>query len=186
MIVHSLNAGDRSTVVRLHANLSERSRRLRFLGPKPELSQVELDRLAATDGHDHVALVAIEDEQPVAICRFVRDSSDESTAEFACAVADDYQRRGIGTSLAGRLADRARELGIHRFRATVLSTNRAGLKLVRGLGPVERTRFEGTTLELLVELSGAQTSARYVLRTSSLWRSAFASSASAMWPVSIT
>ena len=103
-------------------------------------------------GHDHVALVAIEDEQPVAICRFVRDANDESTAEFACGVADDYQQRGIGTSLADRLAGRARELGIRHFRAVVLSTNRPGLQLVRHLGPIEHTSIEGTTLELRVAL----------------------------------
>jgi RimJ/RimL family protein N-acetyltransferase len=152
MIVRSLCPGDRSTVARVFASFGERTRRLRFLGPKPELSATELDWLAAPDGHDHVALVAIEDEQPVAICRFVRDQDDESTAEFACGVADDYQQRGIGTSLADRLAGRARELGIRHFRATVLSTNRPGLELVRRLGPVERSRIEGTTLELVVAL----------------------------------
>lgn len=152
MDIRPLQPGERSTVARLFAALSERTRRLRFLGPKPRLSDAELDRLAATDGRDHVALVALEHDRPIAICRFVRDADDASTAEFACAVADEFQGRGIGTTVARQLAASARSLGVRRFRAVVLSTNPAGLQLVKRLGRVEDTRFDGPTLELLVRL----------------------------------
>ena len=44
------------------ARLSDRSRRLRFLSPKPALSPVELGYFTDVDHHDHEALGALEDE----------------------------------------------------------------------------------------------------------------------------
>ncbi len=155
MNIRPLQPGERSTVAQVFAGLSDRARRLRFHGPKPRLSDADLEFLSATDGRDHVALVGVEDDRPVAICRFVREKDDASTAEFACAVADEFQGHGIGTAVAHELAASARSLGVQRFRAVLLSTNRPALQLVKRLGRVEHTRLEGPTLELLVRLEGA-------------------------------
>src|SRR5438132_13388115 len=99
--------------------LSAESRRLRFLTAKPTLSSSELKYLTEVDGHRHETLGAIDPAtgQGVAVARFVRDEEDPSRAEVAVTVADDWQRRGLGTILLDRLADRARQEGIQRFTA---------------------------------------------------------------------
>jgi CRP-like cAMP-binding protein len=59
----------------------------------------------------------------VADARFVRDSTDPSTAEIAFIVGDAYQRRGVGTFLMGALSVAANSEGVRRFTARVLSDN---------------------------------------------------------------
>lgn len=117
------------------ARLSEESRRLRFLGPKPTLTRSELRYLTEVDGHNHEALGAVDTRtgRGVAIGRFVRDPSDSSRAEVAITVADDWQHRGLGKLLLGRLADRARQEGITRFTALVANDNQSMQKLLEAI-----------------------------------------------------
>jgi protein lysine acetyltransferase len=113
--------------------LSEESRRLRFLGPKPHLSAAELRYLTEVDGHRHEALVAIDpgSRRGVAIGRFVRDPDSPQRAEVAITVADDWQSQGLGKIMLGRLVDRAREEGIRSFTALVSTDNRSMQGLLR-------------------------------------------------------
>ncbi len=50
------------------------------------------------------------------------------------------------------LAERARELGIERFEATVLSENRPMLALLDSIGSVRTTGTDGPALQLEVDL----------------------------------
>src|SRR4051794_5649373 len=59
---------------------------------------------------------------------------DPGTAEAAFTVADDFQRRGIGTRLLEQLALRAGEAGIERFVAVVLPQNQQMLKVFERVG----------------------------------------------------
>lgn len=122
--------------------LSEESRRLRFLGPKPSLSTAELRYLTEVDGHDHEALAAIDPAtgRAVAIGRFVRDPDGPDRAEVAVTVADDWQGRGLGKIILARLVDRAREEGIHSFTALVSTDNRSMQGLLRQAGSGARIR----------------------------------------------
>ena len=60
------------------ARLSARSRRLRFLSPKEELSPAELGYFTDVDHHDHEALGALDhaDGRGVGIARYIRDAAD--------------------------------------------------------------------------------------------------------------
>lgn len=106
--------------------LSEESRRLRFLGPKPALTPSELRYLTEVDGHHHEALAALDPAtgRGVAIARFVRDPEQPDRAEVAVTVADEWQGQGLGTIMLSRLAERAREEGVARFTALVSTDNR--------------------------------------------------------------
>lgn len=117
--------------------LSEESRRLRFLGPKSTLTAAELRYLTEIDGHNHVALCAIDPitGRGVAVGRFVRDPGDPERAEVAITVADDWQRQGLGKILLGRLTDRAREEGVRRFTALVSTDNRSMQTLLSRVEP---------------------------------------------------
>jgi ribosomal protein S18 acetylase RimI-like enzyme len=128
--IEPLRIGDARTVMAMFERLSERSRRARFNGPKPRLTFDELRQLTSVDRTRYVLVVYIDsDPDPVAIGRFVRDGR---SAAIAFAVADEYQRRGIGTVVAGKLIADASAAGITEIVALVSSSNRA-VALLRGV-----------------------------------------------------
>jgi len=117
--------------------LSDESVHRRFLSPKRSFSRTELRYLTEVDGRDHVALVAEYPGEPVrrliAVGRFVRLAQNTDAAEVAIVVADDWQRRGVGSLFAERLAAQARRLGVKRFTATMASDNVAAHRLMERL-----------------------------------------------------
>jgi ribosomal protein S18 acetylase RimI-like enzyme len=151
--LHRLEYGDRRSVLEVFRALSDVSRRLRFLGPKPALADDELARLVDVGccGREAVAAVESATGRTVGIGRFVREG-DSPDAEIAFAVADDWQGRGVGTVLLDELKELARHAGIERFRATVSASNDAALALVRRAGSVVSARLEDGAYELMVEL----------------------------------
>ena len=146
LLVRPLRHGDVRTVVAVFERLGEQSRRARFNGPKPCLTRSELRRLAAVD-HSHHALVAYveDDPQPVAIARLVREGD---SAEIAFAVADEYQQRGIGSTLAAELIADARAAGIREITALAASDHPAAVALLRRTAKVLDIRLEGPELSI--------------------------------------
>lgn len=118
------------------ARLSARSRQLRFLGPKKQLSPAELRYLTEIDHHDHEALGAVDraSGRGVGVARYARSAGDTGAAEIAVTIVDEWQCRGLGTELLAQLAERAREEGICRFTALVGAGNVAMTRLVRTTG----------------------------------------------------
>ena len=131
------------------ARLSARSRQLRFLTQKKELSPAELRYFTDVDHHDHEALGALNhaDGRGVGIARYVRDADDPQAAEIAVTVADDWQGRGLGTELVAQLSERARAEGIRRFTALVAADNPAMAGLLRNVRAdlVRRSRLPWNT-----------------------------------------
>jgi GNAT superfamily N-acetyltransferase len=151
--VRRLDHGERSPVLDVFAGLSERSRRLRFLGAKPRLPERDLDLLVDVGCCGREAVVAVEQEhgRPIGIARFVRDAHAPE-AEIAFEVVDAWQGRGVGRRLVEDLAALARSQGILRLRATVARGNAPALALVRSLGELVASRPDGADLELVVRL----------------------------------
>ncbi len=146
LIVRPLANGDATTVAAVFDRLGERSRRLRFNGPKPSLSEAELEWLSTVDTTRH-ALVGylVGDGRPVALARLVRAGS---SAEIAFEVADEHQRLGIGSALTAELLADARAAGVTEITSLVSSENQAAMKLLRRvLGRLDVT-FAGTELEI--------------------------------------
>ena len=139
------------------ARLSDRSRRLRFLSPKQELSPVELGYFTDVDHHDHEALGALDhaDGRGVGIARYVRDADDPQAAEIAVTVIDDWQGRGLGTELVAQLSARARSEGIRRFTAQVAADNPAMARLLRNVR-ADLVRREPGALEYEITLGPAE------------------------------
>ncbi len=127
---------DVSAIVAFFAGLSVRSRFLRFHG----LTQAD-DRFARTltepDWSARGSLVGVmgdaDDERIVAIGNYVR-LRDPHLAEAAFAVADDFQRKGIGTRMVEQLAQRAAAHGIEAFIAEVLAENATMLSVFENIG----------------------------------------------------
>lgn len=143
VLIRAIRPEDKRALAEGHERLSPETQRLRFLAPKPRLTTADLRYLTEVDGADHVALVATpvgEPDRIVAVGRWVRERDRPDTAEFAIVVGDEVQGHGIGTRLAVRLADEAREAGIRHFTATILRENRAVRRLLETIA--ERLEFE--------------------------------------------
>jgi GNAT superfamily N-acetyltransferase len=147
LLVRDLGPSDEALIDRLHHSLSPRSQYQRFHGAKPRLTPRDLRFLAGTDGRDHVALVALERGEPVAIARYVRLKDRPKAADIAAEVVDDRQRQGVGTGLIRRLARRAAAGGVERFTATVLSETGLRASLARRGWTVTSVDGPTTTLE---------------------------------------
>jgi RimJ/RimL family protein N-acetyltransferase len=128
------------------ARLSPRSRQMRFLTRKNQLSPAELRYFTDVDHHDHEALAALNaaDGRGVGIARYVRHAGDPHAAEIAVTIVDDWHGRGLGTELLTRLTDRARHEGIHRFTALVAEDNTAVARLLRNASASLTGRSLGT------------------------------------------
>jgi RimJ/RimL family protein N-acetyltransferase len=138
------------------ARLSARSRQLRFLTQKKELSPAELRYFTDVDHHDHEALGALNhaDGRGVGIARYVRDADDPQAAEIAVTIIDDWQGRGLGTDLVAQLSERARAEGIRRFTALVAADNPAMAGLLRNVR-ADLVRREPAALEYEITLGPA-------------------------------
>jgi acetyl coenzyme A synthetase (ADP forming)-like protein len=118
------------------AGLSTRSRFLRFHG-LAAAGEPFARTLVEPDWAERGSLVGVlgepGEERIVAVGNYAR-LRDPRTAEAAFAVADDLQRRGIGTRLLEQLAARAAEHGITSFVAEVLPENRDMLSVFENVG----------------------------------------------------
>jgi ribosomal protein S18 acetylase RimI-like enzyme len=148
--IRPLRNGDTATVAAIFARLGDRSRARRFCGAKPRLSEPELSALARVDGNHHVLVGFVDgDRQPVGIARIARRGA---AAEIAFEVADAYQGRGIGTTLARELAADARAAGVRELVATVCGDNAPAVSLLRRIGSRVQGRWAGGAQELVVGL----------------------------------
>jgi GNAT superfamily N-acetyltransferase len=152
--IRPLTADDKAGLAAGFERLSELSRYRRFLSPTSRLSAKQLAYLTEVDHHDHEALVAIDptSHDGLAVARYVRSAQNPGEAEFAVAVADDWQRRGLGTALLQELAARARAEGITRFTGFVLKDNQPMRGLLQSLGEVQQRDAHDGTLEVWLEI----------------------------------
>lgn len=136
VLIRQVQSTDAPLLADGFARLSPRSRQMRFLTRKQELTPAERRYFTDVDHHDHEALGALSaaDGRGVGIARYVRDADDPQAAEIAVTIVDDWQGRGLGTELLSRLSDLARQAGIHRFTALVSANNPASAAMLRNLG----------------------------------------------------
>ncbi|MGZ4184503.1 MAG: N-acetyltransferase family protein [Solirubrobacteraceae bacterium] len=148
-----LTREDHDGLLSLFHRLSEESRWRRFMSPKPRLAPRELDYLTDIDHVAHEAFAAVDerDGSLVGVARYIRHAGSECSAELAVEVADELQRRGIGTALCARVIARARDNGFTVLTATTLWNNQAARRLLRRLG-FHACRSQGREIELALVL----------------------------------
>ena len=139
-------------------SLSTEGRYRRFMVPLNELPEVVAQRFINIDYRSHVALLAevFDDGREIMIgeARYVLDEHDPATSEFALAVADDWQGRGIGRVLLARLEREAAASGIRRMLADTLYDNKAMRALAASSGyTVKANREDARLVRLEKQLS---------------------------------
>ena len=154
VLIRQVHSADAPLLADGFTRLSARSRQMRFLTRKKELSPAELRYFTDIDHHDHEALGALDhnDGRGVGIARYVRDAEDAHAAEIAVTIIDDWQGRGLGTELLAQLADRARQEGVRRFTALVAEDNKAIAGLLRNVS-AELVRYGPGTVEYEITLA---------------------------------
>lgn len=156
VLVRPIVPGDEPLLHEAVAAMSERTVYFRFFSPLKRMSDALAHRLAVVDYNDRFALVATTNkpggrERIVGVARYDRVPSTE-VAETAVAVVDEFQRRGLGSSLMSILGKVAREHGIKTFTLIVLPENQQMLGLLRKMGWIHRAKLAGGVYDISFEL----------------------------------
>ena len=135
--IRPIRPEDASIEQKFVKNLSAESKYFRFMQSLEQLTPLMLARFTQIDYDSEMALIAVvkEDTEDVRIIGVVRyvSNPDRHSCEFALAVSDDYQRKGIGRHLLHRLMTIAHDRGIDVMEGEVLSNNSKMLKLMQRL-----------------------------------------------------
>ncbi len=135
--------------------LSDRSFYQRFHGVRT-VDRALVEHFADPDWRDRGVLVGVLADEIVAVAEFMR-LRDERSAEVAFAVADEHQRRGIGTRLLEQLAMRGSAAGIERFVAEVLPENSAMLAVFRDAGFDTARELDQGAIEVAFPIAATET-----------------------------
>ena len=140
------------------AQLSARSRYLRFFTPAPTMPDHVIEKLVDVDGHRHLAWGAVLADDPelqaIGVVHAVRSDEQSRRAEFAIAVLDDFHGQGLARMLSAVLLIHCRREGIATLDAQVLLENRPAIRLLRSLG-AERCRSEDSVGEYALNIATA-------------------------------
>jgi acetyltransferase len=134
--VRPLRSTDRAIYETAVVDLSPRSRYLRFFAPIARPSERLLDQMTQTDGHRHVAYVALtpDETKAVGVVRYVRIADEALVGEVAIGVADDWQGHRLGAQLLRHTIEHARLAGLDSLTGTTLRENSGGARLMQAVG----------------------------------------------------
>ncbi|GAA3693024.1 bifunctional GNAT family N-acetyltransferase/acetate--CoA ligase family protein [Nonomuraea antimicrobica] len=155
--VRPIRPADADRLRSFYSRLSDESIYFRFFGPRPRLSDREVERFTNVDYLSRVALIATIGTEMVAVIRYDRTGPGE--AEIAFLVEDAHQGRGVASVLLEHLAETARERGIERFVADVLPANMRMTGLLRQAGYTAQSQFEDGVVRMTLDLTPTDTSA---------------------------
>lgn len=132
------------------ARMSPASRHARFQHSMNEPSAELIRQFVEVDGVRNQALVAVvgsgADERIIGVARYAADANG-TDCEFAVAVADDWQCRGVATALVPRLFEHAARAGFRTIHGSVLADNTRMLEFAQFLGlTVDAPRAGETTV----------------------------------------
>ena len=118
--------------------LSDESKYYRFMDTLRELTQSMLVRFTQIDYDREMALIATlpgadGNDVQIGVARYVTNPDGE-TVEFALAVADGWQKHGVGRKLMNALIDCARQKGYRAVVGDVLAQNTKMFRLMTTLG----------------------------------------------------
>lgn len=172
-IIRPIRLDDWPELQRLHARLSPRSRRFRFLSALRELPEPMARRFADVDFDEQAAFVAVVPGEAAirGVARYARRPGDRSRAEMALVVEDAFQGVGLGRALLERLIAFARERGVVELVGSVLLENGPMLALLRSLPYPLRERLEDGQIEFALVLGAVVAQPSASARAKARWTS---------------
>nr|NJM02367.1 bifunctional acetate--CoA ligase family protein/GNAT family N-acetyltransferase [Desulfobacula sp.] len=152
--IRPIRPSDADLLIEHFNSLSPRSVYMRFFSPMKKLSKEMLIKLTQIDYDREIALVALmgpdSNRKMAGVCRII-DYPDGKQAEFAMAITDGWQGKGIGAALLGQCLKAAWDKGLERVNGVVLAENTQMLKLGKKLGFSINRVPEGSEYELIIE-----------------------------------
>jgi acetyltransferase len=137
---------DREFIIRLSPESRYRRMMNAMLVPTAEM----LYHFVHVDYERDMAFAALvgnpPEEQIVGIARYAHDPTG-SDCEFAVAVADAWQKRGVGTTLMQILLEYAHAHGIRKVHGEILADNQRMIELARWLGM--KVRYDPLTVGIV-------------------------------------
>ena len=137
-LIRPARPGDAAAVDRFVRELSPQSRQRRFHGGIRFLSSEQLARFTQVDGARERLLLALTADAGDEICigeaRYALSDEAPDHREFALAVADGWQGRGLGRRLLAELCRHASQQGVRILYGDVLRDNLPMLTLASRLG----------------------------------------------------
>ena len=127
---------DRERLAVAFGRLGRESRYQRFLHPKPTISDEELTYFTDIDHLTHDAIAAVDptDGSFIGVASYWVLDDRTMSADLAFFVVDEWQGRGVGTTLLRTLLPRAEANGVNSLIALTLQDNAASRALLRGAG----------------------------------------------------
>jgi acetyltransferase len=136
-LIREASPADEGVAYEAFGRLSEESRYNRFMSAVRELPADLVERLRHPDPSRELILamfrIGPEGEEPVGAARLT-EIPDGASAEFSLIIADEWQRKHLGSRLLGALIANARARGLKSIRGLVLGSNEGMLGLARYLG----------------------------------------------------
>ncbi|WP_308128159.1 bifunctional acetate--CoA ligase family protein/GNAT family N-acetyltransferase [Modestobacter italicus] len=148
---------DADGIVGLMERSSDQTRYYRFFGPMRRLSDKDLHRFTHVDHDARVAFVVLLGDRLIGVGRYDRYPGTDD-AEVAFLIEDAHQRRGLGSVLLEHLAAAARERGISRFVAEVLSQNSAMVRVFIDAGYSAKRSYEDGVVHLTFPIAPTEQS----------------------------
>ena len=158
VVARSIDSADAPLLADLFSRLSERTRWLRFSKPhgSEALAWREATRLVGWGAQADTMLVGVVneggEERAVALVQMVL--VEETVAEVAAVVRDDYQNDGVGKALCWLAAQIAAARGIRTLQILTQAENRMVQWLVRSMGAAYTAQMQHGELTLIVQLPG--------------------------------
>jgi RimJ/RimL family protein N-acetyltransferase len=152
--IRALRPEDRDDFVAAVRRIGTDSLYRRFFAVKREFSEKETQFFVNVDFVNHVALVAVveEDGKPVIAGGGRYIVVNPGQAEVAFVVVDKYHGQGIGTMLMRHLVAIARGTGLRELIADVLPDNRQMLKVFEKSGLRTSTKRESESVHVTLQL----------------------------------
>ncbi|AZI57681.1 GNAT family N-acetyltransferase [Nakamurella antarctica] len=141
----------------MHFRSSGRTRYLRYFSAVNEVSDSQLAIFTDIDHDSRVGLVAELGGDLIAAGTYHR-AAGSTAAEVAFLVEDAHQRRGLGSILLEHLAAAARERGITKFTAEVLTDNSSMLRVFIDAGYVVTREFSQGVVEVVFDIAPTEAS----------------------------
>ena len=154
VILRPIRPEDRQIEKEFVQKLSDESKYFRFMSALRELNDAMLNRFTQIDYDREMALIAVVCENAleteIGVARYIVNARGTS-CEFALAVADAWQQRGVGSILLCNLIDAARARGLQTMEGMVMAGNNKMLGLMSALGFGIRSEPGNSSIKLVTK-----------------------------------